>query len=127
MNCLRKGSRIVDGEVIDERSVIDPRPPFGGVELIGVRSTTAIEPELLVITDGVDDERVSFPVTDGVAPPGWEKIIRVLGLIHVHDAMVPGVAGLMQKINLRQTLRRVRHREFPWIRVHSWHAHGQAS
>src|SRR5262249_12831407 len=94
-------------------------------EFIGVRGPTAIEPELLVVAHRVDDERVSFPVTYGMAPPGWEKIIRVLRLIHVHDAMVPGVAGLMQKVKLRQALRRRRHRELPWIWAHSRHAHGQ--
>src|SRR5262245_28103001 len=53
VDCLGKGSGIVEREVVDERSVINARPPFDGVKLIGVRRPAAIEPELLVIADSV--------------------------------------------------------------------------
>ena len=55
---------------------ICPRPPLDGVQLLGVRGALAIEPELVVEADRVDDERVLLPTSrssartrSGRAPP----------------------------------------------------------
>src|SRR5690242_5964563 len=126
MNRLGKSSGIVNGKFVDECSVIDAGPAFDGVQFVRMRSSAAVEPELLVIADGVDDERVSFPVSDGMAPPRRQQIVRMFGLIHMYDTMVSGIAGLMQKVNLGKAFRCVRHREFPWVWIHTGNAHRQA-
>ena len=41
--------------------------PFDGVELLGVGQSAAVEPEILVETDGVNHQRVAFPPSDGMA------------------------------------------------------------
>src|SRR5204863_10108508 len=58
LNRPRKGSRVVEGEFVDEGPVIDACPPFYRVQLLRVRRAVTIEPELLVVADGVDNERV---------------------------------------------------------------------
>ena len=45
--------------------------------------------------------------------------------VHVHHAVGAGIPGLVQHVDVRQPLRRVRHRKFPRIRVHSRDAHRQ--
>src|SRR5689334_5532865 len=68
----RVRARVVDGELVDERSEVRAREPLDGMELLGVRRAAAVEPELVVVADGIDDERVAFPTTDGVTVPGGE-------------------------------------------------------
>ena len=94
------------------RAVVDPRPPLDRVQLLGVRCAAAVEPELVVVADGVDDERVAFPAADRVPPPGRDQIVRVLAAIHVDDAMRAGIAGLVQDIDVRHALRRVAEANF---------------
>src|SRR6185503_4629902 len=66
---LRVRAGIVDGEVVDQRAEIGPREPLDRVELLRVWRTAAVEPELVVVADGIDDQRVAFPATDRVAVP----------------------------------------------------------
>src|SRR5262245_26823022 len=61
---FRVRAGIVDREVVDQRAEIGPREPLDGVELLRVRRAAAVEPELVVVADSVDDERVTFPTTD---------------------------------------------------------------
>src|SRR5207253_11513304 len=68
-----------------------------------------------------------FPPSDRVAPPGWKKIVRMLAAIHIDHTMSAGVTGLMKDVDLRQPFRRVRHREFPGVRIDSRHTHRQTS
>src|SRR5688572_13141496 len=117
---------IVDRELVRHAPEIDARPALDRVQLLGVRCAAAVEPELVVVADGVDDERVFFEAADRVAPPGRNRIDRVRAPIHVDDAMRPGIARLMQLVDVRQPLRRVGHRELPRVRVDARDAHGQA-
>ena len=89
-------------------TVIEPRVPLDHVELLGVRRAAVIEPPLVVEADGIDHERVAFPPADRVAGPRGNQILRVLPAIHVDDAVVPGVAELMQDVHVREPFRRVR-------------------
>src|SRR6058998_190653 len=113
MNRFRKGTRIIKREIVDERSIVDPGPSFDRVEFLRVRGAAAVEPELVVIANGVDDERVALPRPNRVAPPSRKKIVRMLAAIHVDHAMRAGVPGLVQDVDVRQPLRRVRHCELP--------------
>ena len=62
----RPGERawIVERELVDERSVIDARPSLDRVQLLGVRCASRVEPELVVVADRIDDERVAAPRPD---------------------------------------------------------------
>src|SRR5262245_59826866 len=66
---FRVRAGIIEREVVDERPEIRAREPLDGVELLRVRRAATVEPELVVVADRVDDERVAFPTTDGVAIP----------------------------------------------------------
>ena len=55
---------VVDGHLILHRVEVGAREPFDEVHVAGVRQTTADEPELLVETDGIHDQRVALPVPD---------------------------------------------------------------
>src|SRR5438034_632651 len=61
MNRLRKGTRILNREIVDERSIVDPGPSFDRVEFLGMRGAATIEPELVVIANSVDDEGAAHP------------------------------------------------------------------
>src|SRR5436309_15975754 len=100
---------IINREYVNECSVVNPGPSFDRVEFPGVRGAATIEPELVVIANGVDDERVALPRPNRVAPPSRKKIVRMLAAIHVDHAMRAGVPGLVQDVDVRQPLRRVRH------------------
>src|SRR6478672_5781473 len=66
---LGERSRIIDRDHTPQRVVVGPRVPLDHVEFLGVRRACAVEPELVVETDSVDDERGPFPVPDRVAIP----------------------------------------------------------
>src|SRR5438552_6287811 len=55
--------------------------------LLVVRRSLAIHPELLMETDRLDGEGVTFPVTDGVSVVARHEIFRMLATIHKDDAI----------------------------------------
>src|SRR5882672_7627719 len=62
--------RIVDRHGVDHRVHAWPGPPLDGVKLFAMRRSLAIEPELVVEADRVDDERVLvLPPPDRMAEP----------------------------------------------------------
>src|SRR5262245_45098320 len=64
LNRLGERTWIVERELVDERSVIDARPSLDRVQLLGVRCASRVEPELVVVADRIDDERVAAPRSD---------------------------------------------------------------
>ena len=54
--------------------------------LVGVRQAAAVEPEALVVADGVHDQRVAVPPADGVAVVGGREVGRVRPSVHVDGA-----------------------------------------
>src|SRR6185503_15572465 len=60
-------ARILDGDVVDHRSVIRPRVAFDRVQLVGVRHAFLVVPVLAVVADSVDDECVALPPADRVS------------------------------------------------------------
>src|SRR5437660_4807072 len=62
---------------------VRPRAPnaFDYVQLVRMWKTSAIDPGLVVETDGVDDERVSLVSPNGVPHPSKIWILRVLAPI----------------------------------------------
>src|SRR5262245_61337804 len=123
------GSRVragvVDGELVDERPEVRAREPFNRVKLLRVRGAAAVEPELVVVADGVDDERVAFPTTDGVTVPGGQQIVWMLAAIHVDDAMRTRIAEFVQDVNLSHALWRQAEDHLPRVRIDARHAHRQ--
>ena len=83
---LGVGAWIVDRHVVAYRGLIGTGELLDGVELIGVRRRTAVNPEALVVANGVDDERVAFPPANGVAVVGRLQILRVAAAIGVNRA-----------------------------------------
>ena len=62
---------------------VRPRPALDRVQLLGVRRALAIEPELVVEADRVDDERVlAFPAADRMAEPRRIELRRMLAAVH---------------------------------------------
>src|SRR5919106_4549409 len=95
----RPRSWILEGEIEVERPVVDARPPFNRMELLGVWCPARIEPELVVVADGIDDERIAVPPADGVAPPRRERVRRMRTTVHVNDTVRSCVTGFMQQID----------------------------
>src|SRR5688572_13004369 len=121
----RERAGIVEEKVVGDAAPVDPRPALDRVELLGVRCAAAVEPELVVVADRIDDERVLLEPARRMAPPGRNRIGRVRPPVHVHHAVRARIAGLMEHIDVRQPLRGVRHRELPRVRIHARHAHRQ--
>src|SRR4026209_537187 len=88
-----------------------------------MRRAAAIEPERVVIADGVDDERVALPTPDGMPVPRREHIIRMLAAVHVDDAMRSAVAELVKDVDLRHDFRSEAVDHLPPERVDTGHAH----
>src|SRR5262245_58984635 len=83
---LRVGTGIVDGHVVTDRGLISTGELLEGVQLVGVRRRTAVDPEALVVANGIDDQRVTFPPANRVAVVGWLQILRVAPAVHVNRA-----------------------------------------
>src|SRR3984893_5482684 len=56
----------VEGEVEEKRCEIGPRVSFDRVHLLRMRGALAVEPELVVVSNRIDDESVAVPPPDGV-------------------------------------------------------------
>src|SRR5262245_36251021 len=83
---LGVGARIINGHVAANLREIGTRELLDGVELIGVRRSTAINPEALVVANRIDDERVAFPPADRVAVVGGLQVLRVAAAVRVDRA-----------------------------------------
>src|SRR5439155_1391708 len=80
---LRVIHRILDRHRVHERPHIRARPSLDRVELFAVRRAFAVEPELVVEANRVDDERVLvFPAADRMTEPGWIELRRMLPAVH---------------------------------------------
>src|ERR1044071_3219776 len=103
---LGQRSRVLDGEDVFDTPPMRPRPALDRVQLLGVRCAAAVEPEFVVVADCIDDQSVAFPVAHRMAPPVVDPVLWMRPPVHVNDAMRPGVAALMQDVNMRQTCMR---------------------
>src|SRR5690606_35293827 len=81
---IRVRARVVDRDLVDERVDIAPRDAPNRTELRRVRHAFAAQPELLVETDGVDDQRVAFVPADRVSEVPRLRILRMRASVHVH-------------------------------------------
>src|SRR5579862_1664657 len=74
-----------------------------------------VEPRLVVVPHGVDDERVSVPVANRMAPPGWNRVVwgRVLPAVHEDLPYCPAAALLSDDVNGSESLRSNRLDEIP--------------
>ena len=97
---MRQRAGIFEDDVIEERAVVRARVALDDVELLGVRRAAAIEPELVVEADRIDDERVAFPVTDRVSEPRGNKTLRVLAAVHADDTVSAVIHQLVQDVDV---------------------------
>jgi hypothetical protein len=91
-----------------------------------MRGAATVEPELVVVADSVDHQRVVLPAADRMAPPRRDRVGRMRTAVHVDDTMRACVARFVQHVDMRQTLRRVGHRKLPRIGIDAGDAHRQA-
>src|SRR5215467_14657548 len=116
---MRKRERIVQCQVVHQRSIVGASPPFDRMQLIGVWSTVCVEPRLVVVSNGVDDEGIALPVTYRMAPPSRDRVIWVRMLSAVHkDLSYRATATLLTNdVDCAQPFRRHRLHEVPreWV------------
>src|SRR5262245_53970183 len=98
------------------------------MELVGVRCPARVEPRLVVIANGIDDERVTFPTTGRVSPPCRDQIIRIGMFPAVHEDLPDGTAAalLVDDVDRAETFRGYRLNEIPRERILSRDAHRRA-
>src|ERR1051325_10523462 len=125
-NWFGERSWIFDGEDVFDAAPVRTGPALDRVQLLGVRGATAVEPELVVVADSIDHQRVTFPVADRMAPPVVHPVLRMRAPVHIDDAMRPGIARLVQDVDVRETCGLIFVSKLPRIRVHARHAHRQA-
>jgi hypothetical protein len=101
---MRERARVLERHVVDERAVVGPGVPLDDVQLLGMRCTASIEPELVVEADGVDDERIAVPPADRMSEPRRNRCRRVLSAIHIDDTMRAIVHQLVEDVDVRQAL-----------------------
>ena len=58
------------------------------MKLFGVGKTSVAEPELLVQSSGIDDERISFPMTAGIS------VVQRIGVIAANVALLRPSVGI---------------------------------
>ena len=86
---LRVRAGVVDRDFVDESSEILSGVPFDRVESFGVGMPDEIEPELVIESDRIHDQRVALEVPDRMAVPGWIEIIWML--VHIHEDLAVAV------------------------------------
>src|ERR1051325_1022712 len=86
-NWFGERSWIFDGEDVFDTAPVRTGPALDRVQLLGMRGATAVEPELVVVTDGVDHQRVTLPVPNRMAPPVIDPVLWMGPPVHVDDAM----------------------------------------
>src|SRR5579871_495728 len=60
--------------------------PLDQMQLVAVLVARRIEPGAIVHADGVHDQRVSLPVPDRVAEPGWVYVLGMAAPVGMNDA-----------------------------------------
>ena len=68
---------VIDHYLIVERIPVRTCDSLNGMKLLGMHVSTVIEPGLLVVANGIDDQRVAFPVADRMTKIGWIQIIAL--------------------------------------------------
>src|SRR5262249_43330571 len=83
---LRVVHRIVDRRLDGQRTQVRTRVAFNRVQLLAVRVTAEVEPELVVEANGIDDQRLALVVADRVTVP---RRIRIVGVFAAVDEDLP--------------------------------------
>src|SRR5262245_6013447 len=86
---LRERLRILDAYFPVDVAEIGPREALHEMELIAVRVADGVETRPAVEVDGVDDQRVAFPVADRIAEPRGDAV-AVLTAVDGDD-VEPGI------------------------------------
>jgi hypothetical protein len=81
---------VVDGDFHFQRSEVGAAQAFGHARRFGQWVAPHIEPQIVAETDGLDHQRVVFPVRHRVAVPGWLRIFGQRAAVE-EDLAVAGV------------------------------------
>ena len=84
------GAGIVDRHFVLDRVRIGAREAFQCPESFRVRVSAPVDPEALVETCGVDDQRIAFPPADGVAVETGLEILRMRPAVRVDSPIGVG-------------------------------------
>src|SRR5688572_10143766 len=89
----RERARILDGDLVLERVEVRPRKPLDQLQLVRVRNPAVGEPEVLVETPRVHDERIALPFSHRSAVIQWVVIVAanlpdMSAAVEVNDAEV---------------------------------------
>src|SRR5688572_14398894 len=79
-----------------------------------MRKTPSVKPELVVVTDGIDHERVVLPPSNRVAEPRRIGLSRVLSTVYENLAVRMNISFL-QDVDVSRFLVRVVLKETEWI------------
>src|ERR1019366_10641466 len=91
-------NRYVDREIAEVR----PAKLFDQVHLFGMRITLSNDPGDVVEADGIDDQRVAFPVSAGIAVKRGLQVLRMSAAIHEELPVHVGVALEQHQDHLRR-------------------------
>src|ERR1700722_2225497 len=98
--------------------VISPAEFFSNMQRFSSRQTFLVEPGLAVEPNGVDDERIAFPVTNGFTEPTGIRICR-MGT-SVSEDLPPHMRSSF--IHDEGQTRRLHDPERIWRGGHAWHS-----
>jgi len=76
------GAGVVNRDLVFDRIRVGASETLDEMKLVGRGEAVAVEPEALVETDRVDDERIAFPMADRMPVIGRNKLLRVCLAIH---------------------------------------------
>ena len=111
--CVRAG---VDDRRLDlHRAQVESRVALDRMQLLRVRMSGKIEPEALVESDRIDDQRVSIPATDRMPIPGRVQILPVVTPVD-EDLAVTMDVSLEEHVQMRCLALQRRPDQPPWIR-----------
>src|SRR5258706_14715281 len=115
---LRVSLGIFDRGVDRHRVMVYAPHAFHNVQFLAVWMAVVIEPGFIVESDGVNDERISLPLSDRIAHPCGRQILGMLPA--VREDLADEVMVLKQHDHLARALQ-----DFHWLasyQINAWHA-----
>src|SRR5579871_892678 len=99
---FRVSLRIGDGGLKSDMPEVASREALGDMQRVAVRMAARVNPGFIVEAGGFYNQRVAFPMPDGVAHPGWIGIGRNGAAVRKDLAKIAN--GLVEKNDLAREL-----------------------
>src|SRR5207253_2434134 len=90
-------TRVVECHADVEVPEIGPPNPLGDMKHLRMRNDA--NPALVVVTDGIDDERIAIPLADRMSDPARIRILRMRAAIHED---LPEAAGIFWRLRITE-------------------------